>query len=54
MRALVERFARDESAATSIEYALIGSGIGLAIVLTVVSLGTALAGKYTTIVTAVK
>ena len=39
--ASVVRFARDESGATAIEYALVASGIAVAIASTVVSLGSA-------------
>jgi pilus assembly protein Flp/PilA len=37
----VVRFARDERGATAIEYALVASGIAVAIASTVVSLGSA-------------
>jgi pilus assembly protein Flp/PilA len=37
----VARFMRDESGATAIEYALVASGIAVAIASTVVSLGSA-------------
>jgi pilus assembly protein Flp/PilA len=39
--ASVVRFMRDESGATAIEYALVASGIAVAIASTVVSLGSA-------------
>ena len=39
--ASVARFMRDESGATAIEYALVASGIAVAIASTVVSLGSA-------------
>jgi pilus assembly protein Flp/PilA len=42
-------FIRDETAATSIEYALIAAGIAIAIVTAVNSLGTTLGGKYGTV-----
>jgi pilus assembly protein Flp/PilA len=42
-------FIRDETAATSIEYALIAAGIAIAIVTAVNGLGTTLGGKYDTI-----
>ena len=42
-------FIRDEKAATSIEYALIATGIAVAIVAAVNSLGTTLGGKYATV-----
>ena len=40
--ASVARFMRDESGATAIEYALVASGIAVAIASTVVSLGSAI------------
>ena len=40
------RFARDERAATSIEYALIATGIAVAIVATVSALGTTVVAMY--------
>ena len=42
-------FFRDEAAATSIEYALIATGIALAIVVAVNNLGLATGTRYTTI-----
>ena len=44
MRKLLSSFAKDESAATAIEYGLIAAGISVAIITTVNSLG----GKLTT------
>ncbi len=43
------RFFRDETAATSIEYALLASGIALAIVVAVNSIGTSMNTKYTAV-----
>ena len=40
MRALVARFSRDNSAATSIEYSIIAAGIALAIVVVVQTVGS--------------
>jgi len=51
---LLRRFARDESAATAIEYALIASGISIVIAATVASLGTVVKGQYTSVSTALK
>jgi pilus assembly protein Flp/PilA len=48
------RFFADESAATSIEYALMASGIAVAILAAVQGLGTAVTGNYTSINTALK
>ena len=42
-------FLRDEAAATSIEYALIATGIAVAIVAAVNGLGTTLGIKYTSV-----
>lgn len=48
------RFLQDESGATAIEYALIASGIAVAIATTIVSLGTSVQGLYTSVATAMK
>lgn len=47
----VRRFMTDESGATAIEYALIASGIAVAIILAVQGLGTAISTKFDTIAT---
>ena len=47
-------FLQDESGATAIEYALIASGIAVAIATTIVSLGTSVQGLYTSVATAMK
>jgi pilus assembly protein Flp/PilA len=47
MRKLVQRFARDESGTTAIEYAIIAGGISVVIVAAVQAVG----GKLTTIFT---
>jgi pilus assembly protein Flp/PilA len=44
--AAVKRFAADARGATAIEYALIASGVALAIAVTVMSLGSAVTGLY--------
>jgi pilus assembly protein Flp/PilA len=49
---MVVDFIRDETAATSIEYALLAAGIAVAIVAAVNGLGTTLGGKYDTVKTA--
>lgn len=46
---IVVEFIRDEKAATSIEYALIATGIAVAIVAVVNGLGTTMNGKFTTV-----
>ncbi len=51
---LAARFWRDQSGATAIEYALIASGIAVAIATTVMSLGTTVNGLYTDVATAMK
>ncbi len=43
---LIRRFVADERAATSIEYALIGSLISIAIIAGVRTVGTALQAKF--------
>ena len=49
------RFMRDESGATAIEYAMIASGIAVAIASTVVTLGSAVKGDlYGNVATAMK
>ena len=50
----MRKFLSDESGATSIEYALIAAGIALAIVSAVISLGTTLKNKFTSINTSLK
>ena len=51
---LLHRFLRDERAATSIEYALIASGISIVIAATVFSLGNVVKSDYTGVSTALK
>jgi pilus assembly protein Flp/PilA len=46
---LLARFARDESAATAIEYGLIAAGISVAIIVAVNGLGVTLNGTFTSI-----
>ena len=50
----IVRFARDPSGATAIEYAMIASGIGVAIAATIVNLGSKVNGLYTSVSTAMK
>jgi pilus assembly protein Flp/PilA len=52
--ATVRRFLRDESGATAIEYAMIASGIAVAIASTIVSLGTSVKGLYSSVATAMQ
>lgn len=46
MKNLLARFAKDESGATAIEYALIAAGIAVAIVTAVNSVGSAITAKF--------
>jgi pilus assembly protein Flp/PilA len=48
------RFARCDSGATAIEYAMIASGIGVAIAATVVSLGSKVNGLFVSVSTSLK
>jgi len=52
--AQTKSLARDESGATSIEYALIASGISIVILVAVNTLGTTLNGMYSSINVALK
>ena len=51
---LLHRFLRDEGGATSIEYAMIASGIAVAIAATLVTLGSSVQGMYSNVATAMK
>ncbi|MGD9845667.1 MAG: Flp family type IVb pilin [Variibacter sp.] len=46
MSRLLSRFRQDEAGATAVEYALIASGIFLAITTVVFSVGTTVAGNF--------
>jgi pilus assembly protein Flp/PilA len=48
------RFLRNERGATAIEYAIIASGIAVAIVASVTSLGSSVNGMFTSVSTALK
>jgi pilus assembly protein Flp/PilA len=50
----VLRFARDESGATAIEYAMIASGVAVAIAATLVSLGSGVKGLFVSVSSALK
>ncbi len=50
----IERFLRDESAATAIEYGLIAAGIALAIIGAVNTLGSSMSSKFTSLSTSMK
>jgi pilus assembly protein Flp/PilA len=49
VRRLVDRFRRDESGATAIEYGLIAAGIAAAIILAVNTLGTNLNTTFSSV-----
>jgi len=51
---LVRRFIRDDGGATAIEYAMIASGIAVAIATTIVTLGSSVQGLYSSVATAMK
>lgn len=51
---LFRGFVKDESGATSLEYALIAAGISVAIIAAVNGVGTALSAKYGAIKTGVQ
>jgi pilus assembly protein Flp/PilA len=51
---LLRRFARDEGGTTAIEYALVASGIGVAVAGAIASLGTNVKALYTAVLTAMK
>jgi pilus assembly protein Flp/PilA len=54
MRATIKNFIKDENGATSIEYAVIASGIGIAILATVNTLGSNVNVMWTTVSTALR
>jgi pilus assembly protein Flp/PilA len=54
MKNLVQRFVRDESGATAIEYGLIAAGIAVVIIAAVQLVGTNLSSTFQTVATAVK
>ena len=54
IRSAVLRFLRDERGATAIEYAMIASGVAVAIAATLVNLGSSVKGLYTTVATSLK
>ena len=54
MKAILKKFAADETAATAIEYGLIAAGISLAIIAVVNGLGSKLNTKFTSINTSLQ
>jgi pilus assembly protein Flp/PilA len=53
-RAALLRFLHDERGATAIEYAIVASGVAVAIVASVNSLGSGVKGLFTSVSTALK
>jgi pilus assembly protein Flp/PilA len=51
---LIERFLKDENAATAIEYGLIATGIAVAIIPALTGLGTKLKTTFSSLSTALK
>lgn len=54
MKNLIQKFRKNESGATAIEYALIVSLLALVIIPAVTGVGTALTTKFTAVQTALK
>jgi pilus assembly protein Flp/PilA len=54
MITILSCFLRDDRAATAIEYAMIASGIAIAIAATVMSLGSTVNGMFTSVSSAFK
>jgi pilus assembly protein Flp/PilA len=52
--ASVVRFMRDERGATAIEYAMIASGVAVAIAAAITSLGSNVKGLFTSVATSLK
>jgi pilus assembly protein Flp/PilA len=50
----VRRFAQDEAGATAIEYAIIASGVAVAIAATIMNLGSNVQSLYNSVATAMK
>ena len=51
---LMRRFMRDEGGATAIEYAMIASGVAVAIATTIVTLGSSVQGMYSSVASVMK
>lgn len=54
MKSLIERFVRDESGATAIEYSLIAALIAVGIIASAKALGSQINGKFNTVANAMK
>jgi pilus assembly protein Flp/PilA len=52
--ALALRFLRDDGGATAIEYAMLASGIAVAIAATIVTLGSSVSNMYSSVLTAMQ
>jgi pilus assembly protein Flp/PilA len=52
--ALALRFLRDDGGATAIEYAMIASGIAVAIAATIVTLGSSVSAMYSSVLSAMQ
>jgi pilus assembly protein Flp/PilA len=50
----MRRFMRDEGGATAIEYAMIASGVAVAIAATIVTLGSTVQGMYSSVAAVMK
>ena len=54
MKALIARFAKDESGATAIEYGLVAAGISVAIIAVIQGLGNNLKTAFTSLASTLK
>jgi len=54
MKSLFQRFVKDQSGATAIEYGLIAAGISVAIITVVKNVGTNLNGTFVSVQNALK
>ena len=54
MKSLLQRFVRDESGATAVEYGLVAAGISVAIITVVKNVGTNLNGTFVSVQNALK
>lgn len=54
MARLYDRFCKDRSGATAIEYSILAGGIALAIIFTVQGVGTNVNAMFTSVLTALK
>ena len=54
MARLYDRFCKDRSGATAIEYSILAAGVALAIIVTVQGLGSNVNGMFNSVLTALK